>query len=401
MSSHVSGLRFTPISPRRRYALRSFKYLLLIGLVFSMIGCGKGKKEIPSAEETMIKKKEVTIVTYAVNAPFEFGEGTGVQGYDAEIATEIAKELGYPLNWAKTELRKGYSHTFDVVKEGGGEILISSAAIDPLKEKVFDFSKPYYETGDVIAHQRSEFGIKDLASLTGKKVGVAEGRPGDTFMTSQKTAANVTIKKYPTMDDALGALNRTEVDAVVGDEMLINYSSVKSYPNTNVRPTLINKYSYAVAVRKGETELLKKINTVIDRMKSSGDLAKLEATLKFAEIKEEAQNRAKGDENKDTLTKAPKIISVTINKVNASWAMDSLDGFVFVLEGASGRYQSTPILTEGNRGNCKFTTPVPPGDYRLNISILRLVAAVHVPAEAKSSLAMELNISKDATIRFK
>jgi polar amino acid transport system substrate-binding protein len=373
----------------------------LIGLVFSLIGCGEGKKAVPSAEETMTKKKQVTIVTYAVNAPFEFGEGTGVQGYGAEIATQIAKELNFPINWAKTELRKGYSHSFDVVKEGGGEILISCAVVDPKKEAIFDFSKPYYETGDVIAYQRSEFGVKDLASLAGKKVGVAEGRPGDDFMATQKTAANVTIKKYPTMDDALGALNRTEVDAVVGDEMLINYSSVKSYPNTNVLPQLINKYAYVAAVRKGETELLKKINTVIDRMKNSGDLAKLETSLKFAEIKEQALNRKAGDEKNDQLIKSPKTISVTINKLSGSWEMDRLDGFVFVLEGAAGRYQSTPILTEGNRGNCKFVTPVPPGDYRLNISILKLVANVPVPALPKTALSMELNISKDTTIRFK
>jgi polar amino acid transport system substrate-binding protein len=370
--------------------------------VFSLVGCGGGKKEVLSSEETMTKKKEVTVVTYAVNAPFEFGEGTGVQGYGAEIGVEIAKELNFPINWAKTQLNKGYSHSFDVVKEGGGEILISCAAIDPKKEKDFDFSKPYYETGDVIAHQRSEFGIKDLASLAGKKVGVAEGRPGDEFMATQKTAANVTVKKYPTMDDALGALNRAEVDAVVGDEMLINYSSVKSYPNTNVLPTLINKYSYAAVVRKGETELLKKINTVIDRMKSSGDLAKLESTWKFAETKAQAQNRAQGDVKEDTQKKSPKTISVSIIKASGAWSMDRLDGFILVLkgvDGTSGSYQSTPILTEGNRGNCKFTSPVPPGNYHLDISILKFSAPVPVPSLAKSSLAMEIKIPGGITLK--
>lgn len=381
--------------------MRSLKYLLLISLALSLIGCGGGKKgnNVPAAEETMVKKKEVTIITSAINAPFEFGEGTGVQGYSAEIAIEIAKALGFPINWAKS---KGHEHLFEVLKTGGGEVLIDSAAVDPQKQTDFEFSKPYFETGDVIAHQRSDFGIKSLANLSGKKVGVAEGRPGDAFMASQKTAANVTIKKYPTMDDALGALNRTEVDAVVGDEILIAYSSVNSYQNTNVEPTLINKYSYAVVVRKGETELLNKINSVIDRMKSSGDLAKLEATWKFAEIKKQAQNRATGDLKEDEAKKSPKTISVTINKQSGSWPMDRLDGFVFVLEGASGRYQSTPILTEGNRGNCKFIKPVPPGDYQLKVSILNnLVITVPVPALAKSSLAMEFNIAAKSTISFK
>lgn len=370
----------------------------LATFLIGCIGCGGGKEgSVPSAEDSMRKNKEMRIVTEPVNAPFEFGSGTGVQGFAVEIGNAIAKEVGYSANWAKS---KGYNHLFDILKEGGAEMLISSAAIDPKKADSFDFSKPYYETGDVIAHQRTQLDIKDLASLSGKKVGVAEGRPGDAFMATQKTAANVTIKKYPTLDDALGALNRTEIDAVVGDEMLIMYSSVKSYPNTNVESTLINKYAYAVAVRKGEAELLQKINAVIDRMKSAGDLDKLAATW-IGTIREEAEKRISGDQKQEALKKGPKTISVTINKLSGAWSLDRLDGFVFVLEGPTGRYESTPILTEGNRGNCRFARPVPPGDYRLNISILRMVTTVHVPEVAASSLAMEMNFARETTIRFK
>jgi hypothetical protein len=72
--------------------------------------------------------------------------------------------------------------------------------------------------------------------------------------------------------------------------------------------------------------------------------------------------------------------------------MDRLDGFVLVLEGA-GRYQSTPILTDGNRGNCKFTQPVPPGEYRLAMSIFKMVTNVTVPEIPKTSLAMEMKVS--------
>ena len=85
---------------------------------------------------------------------------------------------------------------------------------------------------------------------------------------------DITIKKFSTMDDALGALNRTEIDAVVGDEPMITYSSFKSYPNTTTLPEQVNKYKYAAVVRKSETELLAKINATIDRLKSSGELQK-------------------------------------------------------------------------------------------------------------------------------
>ena len=369
----------------------------MVGIMLVAAGCGDKKSDIPSAEESMLKYKAVRIITYAVNAPFEFGAGTGVQGFDVEIGNEIGKALGYEVKWVKVT---GYERMFEILKEGGAELVISSVAIDPKKEKDFVFSNPYFESGDVIAHQRSEFGIKDLASLAGKNVGVAEGRPGDIFMASQKTAANVSTKKYPTLDDALGALNRTEVDAVVGDEPFITYSSVKSYLSTNVQPAFVNKYQYAVAVRKNETELLKKINETLDRLKSSGDLAKYEQTW-IGSIRDEAASRAAGDKKEDENKKAAKTINVNITKLSGSWNMDRLDGFKFVLEGESGKYESTPILTEGNKGNCKFVRPVPPGDYKLNISILKLVTTVPVPALAKTSLTMDMNIGRETSIRFK
>ena len=362
----------------------------MISLMLLMAGCGgNGKKEIPTAAESMEKNKVVRIITDAVNAPFEFGSGTGVQGMDIDIGNEIGKDLGIEVKWVKVS---GYEHLFDLLRNGEAEILISAIAIDPKKAEEFAFSNPYYDSGDAIAHQRNKFDIKDLSSLSAKKVGVATGRPGDTFMASQKTAAGVTISKFPTMDDALGALNRTEIDAVVGDEPLITYSSYKSYPNTTTLPVLINKYQYAVVVRKSEPELLAKINATLDRLKSAGDLKKFEETW-FGSVRTDSEEQRKKDLEEERLKKAPKSISVTIQKISGAFSMDRLDGFVLVLEGADGKYQSTPILTEGNKGNCRFNQPVPPGDYRLAMNIFKMVTKVTVPDLAKASLAMDMKVA--------
>jgi glutamine transport system substrate-binding protein len=363
--------------------------LLVMSLVLILVGCGKREKEIPSAAENMRKNKHVGILTDARNAPFEFGAGTGVQGLDVDIGNEIGKTLGTDVKWIKAQ---GYDHLFELLGNGEVEIVISAIAIDPAKEDKFAFSHPYYDSGDIIAHQRANFEIKDLSSLSGKKVGVGTGRPGDKFMSTQKVAANVAITRFPTLDDALGALNRTEIDAVVGDQPLITYSSFKSFPNTLTLPTLINKYQYAAVVRKGETELLQKVNETIDRLKSSGELQAL-ITKWFGNVQKGAAEDREKTRREEELKKSAKNINVNITKQSGSFSMDRLDGFVLVLEGNSGRYESTPILTTGNKGNCKFTRPVPPGDYKLNMSIMRMTAKVTVPELAKSALAMDMNIS--------
>jgi ABC-type amino acid transport substrate-binding protein len=370
--------------------LKAAKYfLLMFGVLLALAGCGEKKKEIPSAAESMVKNKVVRIVTDAVNAPFEYGSGTGVQGLDVDLGNEIAKDLGIEAKWVKAN---GYEHLFELLKGGEAEIVISAIAEDPAKSGDFAFSTPYYESGDAIAHQRNKFDIKDLASLSGKKVGVTTGRPGDTFMARQKTASKVTIKRFSTTDDALGALNRTEIDAVVGDEPLITYSSFKSYPNTTTLPVLINKYKYAVVVRKTETDLLSKINATIARLQSAGELKKYEETW-FQNVRKDAKGQRDKDLEEERLKKAPKSISVVIQKISGAFSMDRLDGFVLVLDSPQGKYQSTGIMTDGNRGNCKFTQPVPPGEYRLAMSIFKMVTTVTVPDLSKSSLVMDMRVS--------
>jgi polar amino acid transport system substrate-binding protein len=362
--------------------------------MLAMIGCGEKKVEGPSAAESMRKNKTVRIVTDAVTAPFVFGKDTGVQGLDVDIGTEIGKVLGIEVKWIKVS---GYGRLFELLKNGDAEILISAVAVDPKKETDFSFSHPYYESGDIIAIQKGKLDIKDLASLSGKKVGVATGRPGDAFMTAKK---DISVKGYATLDDALGALNRAEVDAIVGDEPFLTYSSVNSYKNTMLLPTLVNTYQYAVAVRKTEPELLAKVNEAIDRLKASGELKKLDETW-MGNVRKEAKDLLKGEVQRSELEKSPKVINVNITKLSGAWNMDRLDGFVLVLEGASGRYESTPILTEGNKGNCKFARPVPPGDYRLNLRILQMATDVPVPPLPKTALTMDLSIGRGITIAFR
>lgn len=363
--------------------------LLVLSLFFFIAGCGEKKKKIATAAESMEKNKLVRIITDAVNAPFEYGSGTGVQGLDVDIGNEIAKDLGIEVKWVKVT---GYEHLFEVLKNGEAEILISAIAVDASRTGEFSFSNSYYESGDAIAVQRKTTHINDLASLSGKKVGVATGRPGDVFMAAQKKASGVVIRKFPTLDDALGALNRTEIDSVVGDEAMLTYSSVKSYDNTSPLPGLINKYEYAVVVRKSEPELLDKINKTLDRLKSSGALEEMK-TKWFENVKKDAELERNKDLAEEALKNAPKSIGVTIQKVSGAFSMDRLDGFVLVLDGKAGKYQSTPILTEGNRGNCKFTQPVPPGEYRLAMSIFKMVTTVTVPDLSKNSLAMDMKVS--------
>lgn len=367
--------------------MRTAKYtLLLLSLALTVASCG-GEKEAPDAFSQMKKNKLVRIATDAVSLPFEFGSGTGVQGLDVDVGTEVGKDLGYEVKWVKIP----FERIFDILKNGEAEIIISAIAITSERRKEFAFSESYFDSGNTIARRKDRVQIKDLAGLSGKKVGVQAGRTGDKFMESQKTASNVTIQKYPTMDDALGALNRTEIEAVVGDEPVLTYSIYKSFPNLMTLGMLLTQDQYAVVVRKGEKELLAKINGTLERLKKSGEVDALRKKW-FQNVMELARKQRQEMQQEESLREAPKAVAFNIIKSGGNFNMDRLDGFQLVLVGASGSFQSTPILTNGPRGNCKFNDPIPPGEYKLNMSILRMTTNVTIPKMPSRSLTLDMNI---------
>ena len=369
---------------------RLISIVILLPL-FALYGCNSKEEKSFNAMAAIKKTKQVRISTDPPRLPFEYGLDTGVQGFDIDIGNEIAKDLGVDARWIKIS---GYDRLYEGLKEGNTEIVISTMTPNPNREDQFAFSQPYFSSGDAIARRKTDSDIKDLASLSGKTVGVGSGRTGDQFMETQQIAKNVTIVKFHYLDEALGALNRTEIDAVVGDEAVLAYSGVVSFPNLITIPMDVNKYPYAVVVRKGDQELLASINKTLTRLKESGELDAFKEKWFQDVLKKSAEDRIK-QEDEEALKKAPKRINVRITKKSGSFKMDRLDGFVLVLEGKSGKYPSTPILTEGNSGNCSFKQAVPPGEYTLSMSIFQTTTTVEVQEFPRDSLTMTITYISD------
>jgi ABC-type amino acid transport substrate-binding protein len=357
--------------------------------LLALCGCNSKVEKSFDAMAAMKKTRQVRISTDPPRLPFEYGKDTGVQGFDIDIGDEIAKDLNIEARWIKIS---GYAHLFEVLKNGETEIVISTVTPNPELEKDFAFSQPYYFSRDGIARRKDNPDIKDLSSLSGKAVGVGAGRPGDLFMATQQTATNVTIVKYHYLDEALGALNRSEIDAVVGDEPVLIYSGYKSFPNVVTIPTDMNEYAYAVAVRKGDQVLLESINKTLDRLKESGTIETLEEKW-FQDVPEKAEEARLALEKEEALKKSPKRINVNIVKKSGDFKMDRLEGYQLVLQGPGGEYKSDYIRTSGNRGNCKFNQPIPPGDYKLTMDIFQMTTTVSIQEFPKSTMTMVMNIS--------
>ena len=118
---------------------------------------------------------------------------------------------------------------------------------------------------------KSKVEIHSVDDLAGKKIGVQAGTTGEAWVQDNVEGAQIVSFKSG-MDAALDLKNRA-IDAVVLDELPAE-AIVERNPELKVIHDMEfanNKEAYAIAVKKGNTELLASINKTISDMKESGD----------------------------------------------------------------------------------------------------------------------------------
>ncbi|WHH61414.1 basic amino acid ABC transporter substrate-binding protein [Petroclostridium sp. X23] len=254
--------------------------VLAIGLTFA--ACGQDQKaepgekapagEKPQADAkqeeagTMSKISKNGTVVMGTNAefpPFEYRNDKGeVDGFDAAMAKEIAKELGVEL---KIE-DMAFDSLLNALKSGKIDFVAAGMSVTPDRLQNVDFSEAYYTASQKIIVKKDNADIKGKADLEGKKIGVQEGTTGDLEASKIKDAK---LSRFKKGIDAIMDLKNGKVDAVVIDASPAEVFVSKN-DDLKIIEEELTQEEYAIAVRKGDRELLEKINKVIKDLKDSG-----------------------------------------------------------------------------------------------------------------------------------
>ncbi len=124
------------------------------------------------------------------------------------------------------------------------------------------------QTPDAGANTPAEPSIKSAEDLVGKKIAVQEGTTGDIYVTDEiKDAEAVRFKKAT--DTAMELING-RVDAIVIDELPAKKLVEANPDKLVILDGTLTTEQYAIAVKKGNTELQTKINEAIEEIKASG-----------------------------------------------------------------------------------------------------------------------------------
>lgn len=227
---------------------------LLMGLI--LVGCGT-KKEAATKEE-----KVVYVGTNAEFAPFEFLEGDKVSGFDIDLINEIAKIAGF-----KVEVKNiAFDGLLPALQSSKVDLIIAGMTVTDERKKAVEFSESYYTASQVIIVPADNTSIKTFDDLKGKNVGVQIGTTGDTFVTGIKEINN---QKFNNGSEAVLALNAKKVDAVVIDNQPAKNFVAKNDGLKLVETTAVQE-EYAIAIAKGNKELLESVNGALKTLKTNG-----------------------------------------------------------------------------------------------------------------------------------
>ena len=204
------------------------------------------------------------MITEATFPPYEFLRGQEIAGIDVEICRAVAKKLNRPFKAETVD----FDSVIPAVISGKADLAAAGITVTEDRKKNVDFSIPYVKTGIVVISKKSN-PFANVAQLKGKKIGVQSGTTSETYVLEQ-------LREEPERTrspaEACAALKSGRVEFVIADIDPAR-NCVKGESDLQLSD-FITSEEYAVAIRKGQPELLAAINATIAEQKANGRLAK-------------------------------------------------------------------------------------------------------------------------------
>lgn len=252
---------------------------LVLILAISVLGCSSGDNTGGTSSDsnggskidTMKRIEENNQIIWGTNAefpPFEMREGDEVIGIDAEIAARIAEKLGVELVVEDME----FDSLMSALESGKIDFIAAGFTVEPDREKQVLFTDTYFKAVQVVLVREDNEEIVEADDLQGKKIGVQNGTTGD-FVAADIEGAEVA--RYNNAIEAVLDLKNGNIDAVIVDNLPAQVLAEQNPEVKILDIKLAEDEEYALAVRKGDTELQQIINEVLKEMKESGEIEEL------------------------------------------------------------------------------------------------------------------------------
>jgi putative glutamine transport system substrate-binding protein len=183
-----------------------------------------------------------------------------LEGFDVEMAKEITKRVNPDAKVVYTQITSGTR--VPMLINGNIDAIIATMSVTPDRQKVVDFSQPYFNAGQSILVKKSSkyHNVKELNTPKARVLAVQ----GSTSI-------------------ALTALKAGQGDALTTDNGIL-YGMAAGSKSLEVRGGTFTKEPYGVAMQKQNPKLVKAVDKAIDDIKQDGTYEKM-AKKWFGDVK--------------------------------------------------------------------------------------------------------------------
>ncbi|THA24171.1 glutamate ABC transporter substrate-binding protein [Streptomyces sp. RKND-216] len=197
-------------------------------------------------------------------------------GFDVDVATYVAKELGYKesdITWKEAPS----ADRENLIVNGDVDMIAATYSITPERKERVSFAGPY-----MVAHQdllvRKDYNdIKSKSDLNDAELNLCSVT-GSTSASNVKKdfAPKADLQEYGTYSECLTGLLNKKVDALTTDDsILAGFAAQESHQGKfKLLGLNLSDEPYGIGVKKGDTEMQKKVNDAIQKMFDDGSWKK-------------------------------------------------------------------------------------------------------------------------------
>ncbi len=260
----------------RRFALTAAALLAALAIA----GCGKQEAATPAASASAppppAAGRVLVVGTDAAYTPFESQNDKGdIVGFDIDVVKAVAQKAGLEVKFVNTP----WEGIFNSLDQGDRDLLVSAITITDERRQTMDFSQPYFDAKQLIA-VKSDSPVARFEDIKNLKVGVQNGTTGDEVVGKLLGKSSTAIKRFESTPLALKELEAGGVQAVVADNgVVVHYlanNAAGGFKTVSDASFPVEKYG--IAVKKGNAELLARINQGLEAIRTDGTYARIYAS---------------------------------------------------------------------------------------------------------------------------
>ncbi|WP_144511268.1 ABC transporter substrate-binding protein [Bacillus sp. FJAT-22090] len=246
-------------------------FALIIAAALVLAACGnKTKKESNEDPLKAIQDKgEIVVGIMGTYAPYNFmNKDKEYDGFDVDIAKELAKRLDVKASFVAQE----FSGLIPSLQKGKFDILVSQVTITEERQKQIDFTEPYITNEVKVIVKDDNTTIQTVDDFKGKKIGVGLGTNDEAFLRNDlmPKVGDFQINTYDDVITTLKDLDAGRVDATINNVYALKPIIEENGFKVKAVGGPIKSDKAAVAVKKGNTELLDALNKALEEMKQDG-----------------------------------------------------------------------------------------------------------------------------------